>query len=144
VPSWQESDWELAGYLSAEDFQLAQVQWERVAEELVTLRDRMREIGPVAEAASISLNAFREAQDMALGIRHSEYPMRDGYGTYWYDPSGFHGDHEENCFICGEFTNRVDIDYHGYFCNSDECNEVIRKDLERLNGGPEETNENRD
>jgi len=99
----------------------------------------MQQLGPVAESAANSFNAFREAQDMAVDIRHNEYPMRDGYGTYWYDPSGMHSDEPGECFMCRKLTNRIDIDFHGYFCDSEECNEAIRKDLERLNGGPEET-----
>ncbi|AXH67389.1 hypothetical protein SEA_WOFFORD_255 [Streptomyces phage Wofford] len=86
---------------------------------------------------------IREVMETAVDIRHNEYPMRDGYGTYWYDPSGFHADSEGECFMCKNLTSRIDIDYHGYFCDSHDCNEAVRKELERLNGGPEETDENR-
>ncbi|ASR77901.1 hypothetical protein FDI38_gp065 [Streptomyces phage Peebs] len=114
--------------------------------------DSYRRIGPVVIEASESLSRFsryieeadaaqeeriRETQAMAVDIRHGEYPGRDSYGTYWYDPSGFHSDDPHVCFICGRPTGRIDIDFHGAFCNSEECNEVIRQDLERLNGGPE-------
>ncbi len=74
---------------------------------------------------------------MAVDIRHSEYPRRDGYGTYWYDSCGMHEETVHPCFMCDQPTHRLDINFHAYFCNSDECNEAVRLDLERLNGGPE-------
>lgn len=70
------------------------------------------------------------------------YPYLDAYGYVWFDPSGFQ-QHvyindtycpvESPCFVCGKLTERVDIDYHGVFCNSEECNEKITRDLEMIN-----------
>lgn len=37
------------------------------------------------------------------------------------------------CFICHQLTDRVDIDYHGIFCNSEACNKQIDDDLRRIN-----------
>lgn len=59
-----------------------------------------------------------------------EYPFTDKYGYTWYDMSGFAGD-VAPCFICNRLVDRIDIDYHGNFCNSKECNDFIAEDLER-------------
>jgi hypothetical protein len=68
------------------------------------------------------------------------YPYVDEYDYTWLDPSGFKHFVELNgekkyvkspCFICNRFTYRVDLDYHGIFCNSYVCNLVIQKDLEQ-------------
>jgi endogenous inhibitor of DNA gyrase (YacG/DUF329 family) len=70
------------------------------------------------------------------------YPYTDGYGYYWYDSSGFRQTVTTEagsksilspCFICGKPTDRVDIDYHGIFCNSEACNKQIDDDLRRIN-----------
>jgi hypothetical protein len=91
----------------------------------------------MAEAARRMNEAFltiretmEEADEVAVDIRHGEYPRWDGYGTYWYDTSGMHSNTQVPCFICKQLTHRLDIDFHAYFCNSDACNEEVRKDLE--------------
>ena len=67
-----------------------------------------------------------------------EYPYTDEYGYYWYDSSGFRQTVSTEtgrvpikspCFICHQLTDRIDIDYHGTFCNSDACNKQIDDDL---------------
>jgi hypothetical protein len=65
-----------------------------------------------------------------------DFPYEDDTGTVWLDPSGFHAPFG-TCFICKLLTSRVDIDYQGHYCGSSECEEAIRKNLERANGGPE-------
>ena len=59
------------------------------------------------------------------------YPLVDGYGCVWIDPSGFleRNGNSESCFICNRKTNRIDIDYHGYFCDSYACNLTIDRNL---------------
>lgn len=83
----------------------------------------------------VRLPVTREASE-------TTYPYTDEYGYYWYDSSGFRqmiGTEtgrfpiKSPCFICHKLTDRVDIDYHGMFCNSEECNEHIAEDLRRVN-----------
>lgn len=81
--------------------------------------------------AFLSIRETMEGPDMAIDIRHGEYPRWDGYGTYWYDSSGMYSEEPAPCFMCKQLTHRLDIDFHGYFCNSDACNEAVRKDLEK-------------
>ncbi|AST15432.1 hypothetical protein SEA_SAMISTI12_247 [Streptomyces phage Samisti12] len=152
MPDSQGNEWQHLGFTSEPEFIRSNEEWDEIVEHFQRAVDSYRRIGPVVVEASESLSRFshyneeadaaqeeriRETQAMAVDIRHGEYPGRDSYGTYWYDPSGFHSDDPHVCFICGRPTGRIDIDYHGAFCNSEECNEVIRQDLERLNGGPE-------
>jgi hypothetical protein len=132
VPEFEENDWELAGYATEADFQLDQADWERVAESFARMTESFARIQAAVQDAQLSINSFR-GDDMAVDIRRSEYPMTDGYGTYWYDPSGMHSNEPGECFMCKKLTNRIDIDFHGYFCDSDECNEQIRIDLEMAN-----------
>lgn len=66
-----------------------------------------------------------------------EFPYVDEYGGMWLDHSGWYKERAQPCFICKKPTHRLDIDYHGYYCMSTECEDFIRKDLERANGGPE-------
>lgn len=71
------------------------------------------------------------------------YPYTDEYGYYWYDSSGFrqtmpteawrYSPVKSPCFVCHQLTDRVDIDYHAVFCNSEECNKKIDEDLRRSN-----------
>ncbi|ASR76631.1 hypothetical protein SEA_TRIBUTE_241 [Streptomyces phage Tribute] len=152
MPDSQGNEWQRLGFTSEPEFIRSNEEWDEIVEHFQRAVDSYRRIGPVVIEASESLSRFsryieeadaaqeeriRETQAMAVDIRHGEYPGRDSYGTYWYDPSGFHSDDPHVCFICGRPTGRIDIDFHGAFCNSEECNEVIRQDLERLNGGPE-------
>ncbi|WNN95561.1 hypothetical protein SEA_WATERMOORE_243 [Streptomyces phage Watermoore] len=152
MPDSQGNEWQRLGFTSEPEFIRSNEEWDEIVEHFQRAVDSYRRIGPVVVEASESLSRFsryieetdaaqeeriRETQAMAVDIRHGEYPGRDSYGTYWYDPSGFHSDDPHVCFICGRPTGRIDIDFHGAFCNSEECNEVIRQDLERLNGGPE-------
>jgi hypothetical protein len=65
------------------------------------------------------------------------YPLVDDYGYYWYDMSGFAGELGP-CFICNRLVDRIDIDYHGNFCNSKECNDFIEEDLNRINSASED------
>ncbi|QBP30991.1 hypothetical protein KNU49_gp063 [Streptomyces phage EGole] len=152
MPDSQGNEWQRLGFTSEPEFIRSNEEWDEIVEHFQRAVDSYRRIGPVVIEASESLSRFsryieeadaaqeeriRETQAMAVDIRHGEYPGRDSYGTYWYDPSGFHSDDPHVCFICGRPTGRIDIDFHGAFCNSEECNEVIRIDLERANGGPE-------
>lgn len=152
VPESQENEWEHLGFAneielieSSESwdaavagFQAAIESFGRLRTVTVRVEDSMRQfIELQRETAAEEEQRIRESQEMAIDIRHGEYPGRDSYGTYWYDPSGFHSDDPHVCFICHRPTCRIDIDFDGAFCNSEECNEVIRLDLERLNGGPE-------
>lgn len=159
MPDSQENEWEDLGYVSEVDFniELPEIDWEAMRTALDNLAESIRVVRPQMEERLRQLrpefsgihpqhyqaqaSRIRETESMAVDIRHGEYPHRDGYGTYWYDPSGFHSDDPHVCFICGRPTGRIDIDFHGAFCNSEECNEVIRLDLERANGGPEEGGE---
>lgn len=81
------------------------------------------------------LPVTREASELT-------YPYTDEYGYHWYDSSGFRQTISTEtgrkpvkspCFICHKLTDRVDIDYHGMFCNSEECNKQIDEDLRRIN-----------
>lgn len=66
-----------------------------------------------------------------MNIDDQVYPFVDEYGYTWMDPSGMiTPDKEEGpCFICGRYTNRIDIDYQGYFCDSYACVLTIDFDL---------------
>lgn len=150
MPDSQENEWQPIGYITDVemgpvqetnvDFEEAAAVLRRAADSLQNMRVLSIEVaGRVTELMdSLFPQEIRETQAMAVDIRHGEYPSWDSYGTYWYDPSGFHSDDPHVCFICGRPTGRIDIDFHGAFCNSEECNEVIRLDLERANGGPEQ------
>ncbi|QDH94069.1 hypothetical protein SEA_EVY_235 [Streptomyces phage Evy] len=152
MPDSQENEWTHLGFVSEVEFNRSVEDWDEIVAQFGRAAESYRRIGPAVLEVSESFDAFiaplreineaeeisiRETEDMAVDIRHGEYPGRDSYGTYWYDPSGFHSDDSLVCFICQRPTHRVDIDFHGAFCNSEECNEVIRLDLERANGGPE-------
>lgn len=50
--------------------------------------------------------------------------------TDWIDESGITSHWEQPCFVCGDPTMRVDIDYEAPFCNSVECNSKIAYDLQ--------------
>lgn len=155
MPDSQENDWEDIGYASDINLniEIPEIDWdamraalEGLTESFRAIRPRIEEqirlIGPefsgvLPQHSEYQVRRIRETEQMAVDIRHGEYPGRDSYGTYWYDPSGFHSDEPHVCFICQRPTGRIDIDFHGAFCNSEECNEVIRLELERANGGPE-------
>ncbi|QNN98457.1 hypothetical protein SEA_LILMARTIN_249 [Streptomyces phage LilMartin] len=155
MPDSQENEWEDLGYTSEvnPNIEIPEIDWDALRDAMNSLSDSIRALRPQMEEqvrrlrpefngvhpahSEYQVRRIRESESMAVDIRHGEYPGRDSYGTYWYDPSGFHSDDPHVCFICNRPTGRIDIDYHGAFCNSEECNEVIRQDLERLNGGPE-------
>ena len=152
MPDSQENDWEHLGFTNEIEFIRSTESWDEAIAGFEAVIASFRRAGPIIVDASDTMRNFitqqneadaleeeqiRETQAMAVDIRHGEYPGRDSYGTYWYDPSGFHSDEPHVCFICQRPTGRIDIDFHGAFCNSEECNEVIRLDLERANGGPE-------
>jgi hypothetical protein len=152
VPDSQENEWTHLGFNSEVQFQRSVEDWDEIVAQFEQAVESYRRVGPIIVEATEVINSFtrafqesnaseenaiRETEAMAIDIRHGEYPGRDSYGTYWYDPSGFHSDEPHVCFICQRPTGRIDIDFHGAFCNSEECNEVIRLDLERANGGPE-------
>lgn len=142
MPDSQENNWEHLGFTSEAQFIRSSEEWDEIVEHFRQAVNSYRTMYLAVELTSESLQSFANtlespAEDMAIDIRHGEYPGRDSYGTYWYDPSGFHSDEPHVCFICKQPTGRIDIDFHGAFCNSEECNEVIRLDLERANGGPE-------
>lgn len=113
--------------------------WDEVVENFQRAIRAFDSLHVPANAAGSAMRgwAAQSGEEMAIDIRHSEYPKWDSYGTYWYDPSGFHSDDPHVCFICERPTSRVDIDFHAAFCGSEECNNRVRQDLERLNGGPE-------
>ncbi len=155
MPDSQENEWEDLGYTSEVNLniEIPEIDWDALREAMNNLSESIRAIRPQMEDrvrclrpefsglhpvhSEYQVRRIRESESMAVDVRHGEYPGRDSYGTYWYDPSGFHSDDPHVCFICGRPTGRIDIDFHGAFCNSEECNEVIRQDLERANGGPE-------
>ncbi|QGH76505.1 hypothetical protein SEA_DAUBENSKI_238 [Streptomyces phage Daubenski] len=129
---------------------LPEIDWEGMAEAIRDMAEAFRAIRPQLDESFQRIGPessgvhplhqarlINEVEDMAVDIRHGEYPRRDGDGTYWYDPSTLHTDEPGICFMCKAPTHRLDIDYHGHFCGSDECNEAVVRDLERLNGGPE-------
>lgn len=55
-----------------------------------------------------------------------DYPRLDGEGTYWYDALGFKAANTGQCFICHAPTDRLDINFFTYFCDSASDNEHIR------------------
>lgn len=76
---------------------------------------------------------------MPAKIDTRTYPLKDEHGCTWIDPSGFLTPLKEPldkmkapCFICSRMTQRIDIDYMGYFCNSYACNLTIERDLKGL------------
>lgn len=139
MPDSQENEWRDLGHTSEVNLTLPEIDWEGMAMALRDLTEAFRAIRPVVVEGTLSEQQVERIQEtqMAIDTRHGEYPRRDGDGTYWYDPSTLHTDESGVCFICKRPTNRLDIDYHGHFCGSEECNDFIRQDLERLNGGPE-------
>lgn len=136
MPNSRENEWSILGFNSEAEFVQANINWEQMIADFMRMRDAINRMVPVLERAAQIIRENQGANVMAVDIRHSEFPRRDGDGTYWYDPSTFHGE-RGRCFICRELTHRIDIDYHGHFCGSDECNAEIIRDLERANGGPE-------
>lgn len=60
------------------------------------------------------------------------YPYTDELGYTWTDMNGFQSE-VGPCFVCNLPTNRVDINFHGRFCNSKECNQKIEEDLNKIN-----------
>ena len=72
-----------------------------------------------------------------MAYREFKYPYTDEYGYTWYDMSGFQGE-VGPCFICNRLVDRVDIDFHGHFCNSKECNQQIEDDLNKINAAAEQ------
>lgn len=77
------------------------------------------------------------------GLKLSEinYPYMDDVGYTWIDPGGFflrflfmgkEAVQKAPCFICNRMTQRIDIDYHGYFCNSWPCIMTIHLELRGL------------
>jgi hypothetical protein len=64
------------------------------------------------------------------------YPFKDEYGCTWFNSNSMIPNiaHKEPCFICGRPTYTIDVDYHGFFCNSYVCNLVISFDLEGQHG----------
>ena len=65
--------------------------------------------------------------------RDMKFPYTDDIGFVWVDHDGFLTDYEGPCFMCKNLTKRVDVNYEGYYCGSDSCEEAIRQDLERYN-----------
>lgn len=61
------------------------------------------------------------------------YPYEDDLGFIWVDSNTFLADKEEPCFMCKAPTKRLDIHFEGHYCGSAECEEAIRRDLEKLN-----------
>ena len=104
--------------------------WDEVIANFRQAADVFGDIGPVVLEANHSVEDMIESLSEMIDIRHGEYPCRDGYGDYWYDPSGIHSANTGVCFICKQTTNRLDIDLHGFFCNSADCNNKVREDLE--------------
>lgn len=139
MPDSQENDWQDLGYTSEVELVRSAEDWDEIVEHFQRAIRQFNALYVPVEAASHAMRAFaaQSGEDMAIDIRHSEYPKWDSYETYWYDPSGFHTDVASVCFICERPTHRLDIDFHAHFCGSDECNQRVREDLERLNGGPE-------
>ncbi|ASR77463.1 hypothetical protein FDI36_gp058 [Streptomyces phage NootNoot] len=150
MPNSQENEWQDVGHTTDEGLSvnIPEIDWEAMTEALRDLTEAFRAIRPQMEESfrridpefsgvhplhhENQVRRIRETEDMAVDIRHGEYPRRDGDGTYWYDPSTLHTDEPGVCFMCKTPTHRLDIDYHGHFCGSDECNEAIRRDLEAL------------
>lgn len=62
-----------------------------------------------------------------------DFPYTDDIGCVWIDHTGWLADTPGLCFICKQETKRLDIDFAGYYCGSNECEEQIRKDLEDAN-----------
>lgn len=61
------------------------------------------------------------------------YPYTDEAGFTWIDRSGMLTEEKYPCFMCKRPTTRVDIDFHGYFCNSYACNLQIDQELKNDN-----------
>lgn len=62
-------------------------------------------------------------------------PWIDPLGFKWVsqeDTCGMYSDEAYPCFICKKDTHRLDINFHGYFCNSRACNDKIGEELERM------------
>lgn len=60
------------------------------------------------------------------------YPYNDDIGYAWVDPSGFLSVYKKPCFICQRLTNRLDINFDAFFCNSYACNLTIEFDLKEI------------
>lgn len=67
-----------------------------------------------------------------MEISEVVYPYTDALGDVWVDPSGLLYLTQRKCFICERWTNRMDIDFHGPFCNSYACNLTIELDLKEM------------
>jgi hypothetical protein len=58
-----------------------------------------------------------------------EYPYVDELGYYWATPTVF-VTVPEFCFVCGNRTPFLDVCFEAHFCDSEECNEYINRQLE--------------
>lgn len=56
-------------------------------------------------------------------------PFMDSNDYWWIAPDTFITPYKLPCFICGEDTDRVDINFEGHFCDSEYCNAIIEDDL---------------
>lgn len=137
MPDSQESDWRALGFTSEVEFIEAEDEWEAVSAAFQRGLDAQRSIGPIALAAGDSLRQFANMLNeepayvnSPIDIRHGDYPRHDSYGDYWYDASGLHSNDAGACFTCKRPTHRMDIDLHGFFCNSTECNDKYREQIE--------------
>jgi hypothetical protein len=132
VPDSQENDWQRLGFISDVELVESQESWDRAASAFESVLEEQRRLTEIVAEADMSARAFNilmEGEGM-IDMRRTDYPDRDGYGTLWYDPSGFHTDIPGACFICEKPTGRMDIDLNTYFCNRAECNNTFREQMD--------------
>lgn len=67
-----------------------------------------------------------------MEISEVVYPYVDDLGDTWVDPSGLVFLTQRKCFICKRWTNRLDMDFDDFFCNSYACNLTIELDLKEM------------
>lgn len=70
-----------------------------------------------------------------MGMEEQDYPYIDEYGTTWLDRSTMKAEYTGPCFYCGALTDRVDINFAAFFCNSPADRAGIESDLRHDYGG---------
>ena len=69
---------------------------------------------------------MRVEDNMAL---NNTILFTDCRGNKWTDWSGYYEENPQPCFMCGRGTHRLDASFETFFCNSEECNDMIKMKL---------------
>lgn len=59
----------------------------------------------------------------------------DCRGIKWADWTGYYEEVPQPCLMCGELTHRLDVSFETFFCNSPECNDMLKQELMKYDSG---------